>query len=113
MTNNYKFLPKYQVAPTILYGVINALKRRGVKAWADDCWLDQGAGLAWETILATSQFGDYQVLCPTEQIALVKLHSVASQLDEVDFDELARLIVNHDVTGVISLVNSMVDTLAA
>ena len=39
----------------------------GRKYYVGKTWFDYGAGLEWTTILAESEWGGYQALCPRDQ----------------------------------------------
>ncbi len=96
MTNEITYPSQYKVNAVILDGVTDALKKRGIKARVHDCYLDYGANTAWTTILVDGQdgYGEYQLLCPRVQEALA--HLVPDDIiDETDFDDIARMLIEH------------------
>ena len=96
MTNEITYPSQYKVNAVILDGVTDALKKRGIEARVHDCYLDYGANTAWTTILVDGQdgYGEYQLLCPRVQEALA--HLVPDDIiDETDFDDIARMLIEH------------------
>ena len=110
MTNEITYPSQYKVNAVILDGVTDALKKRGIKARVHDCYWDYGANTAWTTILVDGQdgYGEYQLLCPRVQEALA--HLVPDDIiDETDFDDIARMLIEHK--GPVEIAN-FIDSMA-